>query len=52
MLVRHLDPNGVRGRTLHLEQSVSRQIRRGAHKLDFGSAKAADLGTNLVAVEI
>jgi hypothetical protein len=37
---------------LHLEQSVSRQIRRSAHDLDFGSAKAADLGTNLVAAEI
>jgi hypothetical protein len=52
MLVPHLDPNGIRGSTLHPEQSVSRQIRCGAHDLDFGGAKAADLGTNLVAAEI
>jgi hypothetical protein len=37
---------------LHPEQSVSHQIRHNAQKLDFGSAVAADLGTNLVAVEI
>ena len=52
MLIRHLNPNAVRGRTLHLEQSVARQIRRGAHGLDLGGAEAVDLITNLVAVEI
>jgi hypothetical protein len=52
VLVHYFNPNIVRGRTFHLEQSVSRQISRNAHKLDFGSAETADLRTNLVAVEI
>ena len=52
MLVRHLNPNTVGGGTLHLEQSVPRQIRRSAQGLDLGGAEAVDLITNLVAVEI
>ena len=52
MLARHLNPNVVRGRTLHLEQSVPRQIRRGAHGLDLGRAEAVEIVANFVAVEI
>ena len=41
----------VRGRTLHLEQSVPRQVRRGAHDLDLGRAEAAEIVANFVTVE-
>ena len=51
MLILNLYTNFLGGCALQLDQSIPRQLTRGAPSLDIGYLEAVDLGTNLITVD-